>query len=305
MSRLDSLRCGIAVAALALLAGAAVFAAEGDLWTEDAEAAVKQATEGKKDLLINFTGSDWCGWCKKLDAEVFSQQAFTDEAPKHFVFLKLDFPRRRTLSAETKKQNAEWKGRMPVRGYPTIILADASGKPYAKTGYRRGGPEPYLKHLAELRGVKAKRDEGLAAAAKAEGIEKAKALDGALSALDSAIVMASYGDVMAEIVALDADNKAGLKAKYGAIALLGKITAAMGKRDFDGAIALADEALKALGDSGKQAQDVLFQKSLALYNKKDKKGAKACLEAALKAAPDSPQAARIKTILARAFKDVE
>ena len=305
MSRLSSLRCGIAIVALAFLTGTAILAAEGDLWTEDAKAAVKQATEDNKDLLINFTGSDWCGWCKKLAAEVFSQQAFTDEAPKHFVFLKLDFPRRRELSEETKKQNAEWKSRMPVRGFPTIVLADASGKPYAKTGYRRGGAEPYLKHLAELLGVKAKRDEALAAAAKAEGIEKAKALDAALSVLDSAIVMASYADVMAEIVALDADNQAGLKAKYGAIALLGKMNAAMGKRDFDGAIALADEALKALGDSGPQAQDVLFQKSMALYNKKDKKGAKASLEAALEAAPDSPQAARIKGILARAFKDVE
>jgi thioredoxin-related protein len=290
---------------LVALATAPLAAAEADLWTEDAAAATKLATEGKKDLLINFTGSDWCGWCKKLDKEVFSQEAFRAEAPKHFVFLKLDFPRRRELSEETKKQNAEWKSRMPVPGFPTIILADAAGKPYASTGYRRGGADAYLEHLAELRAIKTKRDEAFAAAAKAEGIEKAKALDAALSTLDSEIAMASYGDVIDEIVALDPDNKAGLKAKYGAIALIGKMQAAMSKRDFDGAIALADEALKTLGDSGQQVQDVLFQKSLALYNKKDKKGAKASLEAALEAAPDAPQAARIKMILERAFKDVE
>ena len=283
----------VAMGVLAAILAAPGLCAEDELWTENADEAMKAAAKEKKDLFIDFTGSDWCGWCTRLDKEVFSQKAFVDEAPKHFVFLKLDFPRRRKLSEAIKKQNAEWKSRMPVRGYPTIVLADAAGKPYATTGYRRGGPEPYLEHLAELRAIKPKRDELLAKAAGAEGIEKAKALDAALSVLAANIVQASYGDVMDEIVKLDADNKAGLKAKYGAIALVGKMSAAMSRRDFDGAIKLADEALKTLGDEGQQAQDVLFQKSMALYNKKDKKGAKAALEAALKAAPEGSNGARI------------
>lgn len=287
----------------ALLLAAPAVAAEGLAWTEDAKAATATAAKENKDLLINFTGSDWCGWCVKLDKEVFSQEAFTKAAPEHFVFLKLDFPRKRELSDEVKTQNAEWKARMPVRGFPTIVLADAQGRPYATTGYQRGGPEPYLKNLAELREIKAKRDAALAKAGKAEGAEKAKALDEALTAVGTDIAMASYGDLMDEIVKLDADGKAGLKQKYEAVALMGKINAAVSKRDFAGAIQIADGALKAIGDTGQSAQDIYFARAMAYYQSKDKTAAKADLETARKAAPEGTKASRIKMILERYFKD--
>jgi len=141
-------------------------ACAGELWTENAKEAMEQAAKEKKDLLIDFTGSDWCGWCMKLEREVFSQLAFQTEAPKFFVFLKLDFPQNRLLPAEIKKQNTEWQAKCAVKGFPTIILADAEGTPYAKTGYRPGGPKAYLKHLAELRQNRPKRDEASAEPAK-------------------------------------------------------------------------------------------------------------------------------------------
>ena len=138
---------------------AAGVASAGELWTDNAQEAMAQAAKDKKDLLIDFTGSDWCGWCIKLDQEVFSQPAFQAEAPKRFVLLKLDFPRSRQLPEETKKQNAEWGEKFAIKGYPTIVLADAEGKAYAKTGYRPGGPRAYLKHLAELCQNRPKREE--------------------------------------------------------------------------------------------------------------------------------------------------
>ena len=141
---------------------AAGVASAGELWTDNAQEAMAQAAKEKKDLLIDFTGSDWCGWCIKLDQEVFSQPAFQAEAPKRFVLLKLDFPRNRQLPEETKKQNSEWRDKFAIKGYPTIVLADAEGKPYAKTGYRPGGPKAYLKHLAELCQNRPKRDEASA-----------------------------------------------------------------------------------------------------------------------------------------------
>lgn len=302
-------RLGLIGLAALLLAAPAV-AAEGLAWTEDAKAATATAAKEKKDLLINFTGSDWCGWCVKLDKEVFSQEAFTKEAPQHYVFLKLDFPRRRELSDEVKKQNAEWKLRMPVRGYPTIVLADAAGKPYAKTGYKPGGPGPYLKQLAELREIKAKRDAAMEKAKAAEGIEKAKALDAALAAVGDSIARVAYRDVMAEIVALDADDAAGLKTKHTALIREGeiqllkdKISAAIGSQDFEGAAKLADAAIKEVGETGEDAQDIYFKKAMAFFQQKSKPEAKVALEAALKAAPTSRMAARIKTVLERYFKD--
>ena len=279
-------------------------AAAGEVaWTEDAKAALAEAAKEKKDVLINFTGSDWCGWCKKLNAEVFSQDAFVAGAPKSFVFLKLDFPRSKPQTDELKKQNAEWRTKLGVTGYPTIILADAEGRPYAKTGYQPGGAEKYMESLGELRKAREKRDAALAKAEAAEGVEKAKLLDEALSALDSSLVMPSYSDVVDQILKLDPENKAGLKAKYEAVALMNKVRTAMRRGKADEALALADEGLKAMGDTGQAAQDLLFAKSEILYRKKDMPGAKATLEAALKAAPDSDKAPQIKSILARVFKD--
>jgi len=303
MSRAATVTMGFLAVLAAALVGLPASAAE--LWTENAQDAMAQAAKEKKDLLIDFTGSDWCGWCQKLDKEVFSQDAFVAEAPKSFVFLKLDFPHNRPLSDETKKQNAEWQQKFSVRGYPTIILADATGKPYAQTGYRPGGADEYLKHLAELRQAREKRDQALAKAAAAQGVEKAKLLDAALSTMDPDMVLGAYSDTVAEIIKLDADGKAGLKAKYEGRALVKKITATLQTGKFDEAIAQADDALKTVGATGETAQDLFFVKALASFNKKDMPATKTALEAALKAAPDSKKAPQIKDVIDRLSKDAK
>jgi thioredoxin-related protein len=120
-------------------------------WVTDFEMAKKKAADEGKDLFINFTGSDWCGWCIRLDKEVFRQKLFASEAPTRFVFVKIDFPRQTSLPAALKKQNDQLAQEYQVQGFPTIILADATGKTYAQTGYQEGGPMAYLQHLAELR----------------------------------------------------------------------------------------------------------------------------------------------------------
>ncbi len=129
-------------------------------WMRDYQAAQERAKAEKKDLLINFTGSDWCGWCIRLDQEVFSKGDFANLAGKNFVFVFLDFPNAPDLQAkvvDTAKRD-ELRDRYGVQGFPTILLTFADGTPYAKTGYKPGGPEGYLTHLAELHqnGVKAR-----------------------------------------------------------------------------------------------------------------------------------------------------
>jgi thioredoxin-related protein len=117
--------------------------------TDFAEAQKKAAAEGK-DLFINFTGSDWCGWCIRLDKEVFSKPLFIYEAQKRFVFVYVDFPRNQKQSNTLKAQNEKLAQRYEVQGFPTIILAQADGQPYAQTGYEEGGPMAYLEQLAKL-----------------------------------------------------------------------------------------------------------------------------------------------------------
>jgi thioredoxin-related protein len=127
------------------------------VWMTDFVAAQKQAAAEGKDLFINFTGSDWCGWCKRLDKEVFSQKIFIHEAQKHFIFVKVDFPRNTKLSDTLQAQNEKLAQRYEARAFPTIILAEANGRPYGQTGYLEDGPLVYLQELAKLQLQKPKK----------------------------------------------------------------------------------------------------------------------------------------------------
>lgn len=122
------------------------------VWMTDFEAAKQKAAAEGKDLLIDFSGSDWCYWCKRLDSEVFSKSVFIEEAAKQFVFVMLDFPNDKSgQSSQLQAQNKRLAEQFGIRGYPTVILAKADGTQYAQTGYQEGGPDVYLTHLKELR----------------------------------------------------------------------------------------------------------------------------------------------------------
>ncbi len=116
-------------------------------WMTDFEAAKEKAKAEKKHLLLDFTGSDWCGWCKKLDKEVFSTQAFKDFADANLILVQVDFPRRKPQSDAVKAQNQKLQGQYRVEGYPTLVVLDSTGKEVGQTGYREGGGEAYVKHL--------------------------------------------------------------------------------------------------------------------------------------------------------------
>jgi thioredoxin-related protein len=102
-------------------------------WLEDYHKAQQEAKTSNKLLLLNFTGSDWCGWCIKLDKDVFSQPEFKDYASKNLVLLELDFPwpgrsRWQEQAAELKKQNQELARQYDVHGFPTLIVLDGNGQ---------------------------------------------------------------------------------------------------------------------------------------------------------------------------------
>ena len=126
-------------------------AASASGWTEDYAKAVEKAKAEKKNILLDFTGSDWCGFCVALDREVFDTTKFKAWARQNAVLVKVDFPRNKTLPDKVKAQNAELKEKfMKSGGYPTVVLIDPDGKEIArKRGYRPGtGPAAYLKELS-------------------------------------------------------------------------------------------------------------------------------------------------------------
>jgi len=249
----------ITCAATLALIGTSLAGGEG--WTSDFEAAKKQAAESNKDLLIDFTGSDWCGWCIKLKDEVFSHDKFKEGVKDTFVLVEIDFPKDNSkLSEETQKQNKELGKRYGVRGYPSILLCDAQGRPYAATGYQRGGPEKYVAHLDELRGRKSARDEAFEAAGQLEGPAKAKALIDALAklGLDDDMLPNFYQDQIDHIKAADPDDTTGFTKKAAAkqriAAFQEKLQELARNKDMDGAMALVD---KTLADGGFETEETL------------------------------------------------
>lgn len=120
-------------------------------WLTDWEKAKQTAAAENKDLLIDFSGSDWCGWCKKLDAEVFTKPEFA-AVSEDFILVLVDFPNDKSgQSEQLQQQNERLSKEFELEYFPTIFLADSEGKPYAKTGYVEGGPKAYLQHLEELK----------------------------------------------------------------------------------------------------------------------------------------------------------
>ena len=102
-------------------------------WLDDYHKAQEEAKASRKLLLLNFTGSDWCGWCIRLDQDVFSKSDFKDYASKNLVLLELDFPRAggsraQAQTAELKKQNLELARQYNVFGFPTLIVLDGNGQ---------------------------------------------------------------------------------------------------------------------------------------------------------------------------------
>lgn len=119
-------------------------------WLTDLSEVQAKAKEEGKPILMDFTGSNWCGWCIKLKKEVFSKPAFVDYANEHLILMTVDFPQGLKQEDSLKEQNNKLLDAYGVNGFPTIILVDFEGKVLGKTGYKRGGPEAYVAHLKGL-----------------------------------------------------------------------------------------------------------------------------------------------------------
>ena len=127
-------------------------------WHTDMNKAIEISVKTQKPMLLFFTGSDWCGWCKRLVKEVYDKPEFAKWAKNNVVLVEIDFPRRSKLSEETQKQNRELQQMFGVRGYPTIWFVKPETKNQASvnlsqlgsTGYVAGGPTKWIESAEKI-----------------------------------------------------------------------------------------------------------------------------------------------------------
>jgi protein disulfide-isomerase len=142
-----------------LFAGASMaqseeYKAGNEGWMVDLDEAYAASQKSGKPIMANFTGSDWCGWCKRLTASVFSKDEFKSWAKDHVVLLELDFPRKTQLPEKYRNQNGSLQQAFKVTGYPTVWVFNLDKD--SKTGqYQIAalGKTGYAPSVAEFTGA--------------------------------------------------------------------------------------------------------------------------------------------------------
>jgi thiol-disulfide isomerase/thioredoxin len=121
------------------------------VWRTDYPGALKQAKSEGKLVLVDFTGSDWCGWCIKFDKDVLSTSKFANYAAKKLQLVKLDFPHHASQPEELKRANAALSKQFKVDGFPTFVLVNGEGRElWRQVGYLKGGPEAFIVELEKF-----------------------------------------------------------------------------------------------------------------------------------------------------------
>ena len=123
------------------------------VWVTDFEEAKKIATSSDKDILIYFSGSDWCRPCIQLKSEILETDVFNDFANENLVMVLADFPKRKKnrLSEDQQAHNDSLAEKYNLQGYfPLIVVTDHNGNVKGKTGYQKMSPDEYIDHLKEM-----------------------------------------------------------------------------------------------------------------------------------------------------------
>ncbi len=199
-------------------------------WYGDLDEARKVAAAEGKHVLVSFTGTGWCSWCRKLDAEVIDTDLFAEAVAARFVLVRVDFDASGAARKDlpfAEKNNALKKG-LGVTGFPTVALMTAEGVGYAKMGYERGGAGKYVEALASQHGkasyLEKEVPKATAAIARAKSKEEAAAAGAHITALLKEAGPHALGQPLVPLVRATLAG-AGLEPKREAEALMALVSA--------------------------------------------------------------------------------
>ena len=148
----SALRAAVLCLGLLALPAAGLAQASKPGWSVNQPQALTKAKAEKKMVLMDFTGSDWCSWCMKMDKEIFSTPEFKKYAADNLVLVELDFPHSKQLLLATKKQNDALAKQYGVSGFPTTVVLDSEGKTIKVFGgYVEGGAAAFIATLEKLK----------------------------------------------------------------------------------------------------------------------------------------------------------
>ncbi len=187
---------------------------DGAVWHSDYEKATAEAKESGKDLLIVFTGTSWIDICKKFDDEILSLPEFTGEISKSFVLVKLEFAKKGQKTDKMAAQNKFLKDAYRVRGFPTVILTDATGRPYAINGFQPVSAKAYAEMIAKMFHEKQKKYDFLATAGDLSGPEKASTLVKGIPKLPGNLAARFFRSEMDAVITADPENTTGAVPGY-------------------------------------------------------------------------------------------
>lgn len=121
-------------------------------WGTDIKQAQATAQSTGHPVLLDFTGSDWCGWCIKMHKDVLDTPKFADYAKANLVLMEVDFPQQKPQTEALKKSNEALQEKYKIEGFPTYVLLSGEGKEiWRHEGYLEGGPEAFIAEVEKAK----------------------------------------------------------------------------------------------------------------------------------------------------------
>jgi hypothetical protein len=273
--------------------------AAADGWMEDLPAAQERAQREGRDLFIDFTGSDWCSWCIRLDREIFGRPEFLTAVREHFVLVKLDYLRKRPLPADRQAALDAISERYAIAGFPTVLLCTADGTAYARTGYLKLTPAAYADRLLAAQAARGREPELARQVADSRGPAQAAALH---ALIDHRDLMGSEitRDLMQQAVAADPMGTlpatVTMRQRLAEMTITETLRAADTQKDDTQRERLISQGLADSMLSAEFRQGLLMRRAMGKFQT-DRAGARTDLDAAKALAPNSTAVEQIDLLL--------